>query len=153
MPQKNMNKAIVFALQVPFNQVTITFSYRPSINEKFSQALKHFQFISLYNWMLQKLFFFPNVINERNKPNPNTRTSSSHNSFRNAFLKFLRSVEKKVFNIYHPFVIKMLRRLAILSPTSISIMQTEQHYHWLGKYFQFFFCVWWEQPNLFAFIW
>ena len=46
-----------------------------------------------------KTSFFPYVINEWNKLDPNIRSSCSYNIFYNALLKILRPFERKVFKI------------------------------------------------------
>ena len=48
-----------------------------------------------------------------NKLVPNIRSSSNYNIFRNALLKFIRPVERNIFNISHSFGIKMLTRLRL----------------------------------------
>ena len=48
-----------------------------------------------------------------NKLVPNILSSSNCNIFRNALLKFIRPVERNIFNISHPFGIKMLTRLRL----------------------------------------
>ena len=45
-----------------------------------------------------KNYIFPFVINEQNKVETNIRSSSSHNSFHKAFLKFKTPVERKLLN-------------------------------------------------------
>ena len=57
--------------------------------------------------------FFPLVINEWNKLDPNICSSGNYHIFRNALLKFTRSVEKKIFSITDPLGIKMLTRLRL----------------------------------------
>ena len=57
--------------------------------------------------------FFPHVINEWNKLDPNIHSSSTYNIFCNALLKFIRPVERKIFNINDPFGIQMLTRLKL----------------------------------------
>ena len=42
-------------------------------------------------------------INEWNKPGQNISSSSSYNIFRNTLLKFVRFVEREIFNINDPF--------------------------------------------------
>ena len=41
----------------------------------------------------------PNVINRWNKLDPDSRSSTSYNLFRNTLLKFIRLVQRKTFNI------------------------------------------------------
>ena len=41
----------------------------------------------------------PNVINRWNKLDPDSRSSTSYNLFRNTLLKFIRPVQRKTFNI------------------------------------------------------
>ena len=53
---------------------------------------------------------FSYVINEPNQLDPNIRTSSNY-IFRNALLKFIRLVERKIFNINDSLGIKMLTRI------------------------------------------
>ena len=43
-----------------------------------------------------KICFFPHVINEWNKPDPNICSSSNYHIFRNALLKFIRPAERKI---------------------------------------------------------
>ena len=50
---------------------------------------------------------------ECNKLDANIRSSSTYHIFRNALLKFIRSAEKKIFNINDPLGIKMLTRLRL----------------------------------------
>ena len=57
--------------------------------------------------------FFPHFINEWNKPDLNIRSSSNYHIFPNALLKFIRPVERKIFNINDPFETKMLTRLRL----------------------------------------
>ena len=57
--------------------------------------------------------FFPLVINEWNELDPNIRTSSSYNIFRNVLLIFIRPVEWKVFNIIDSLGIKILTRVRL----------------------------------------
>ena len=61
-----------------------------------------FPFISLQNWILQKLFFF-NIEWVEYKLSPNIRSSSNYYILCNAFLKFIRPAERKIFNINDPF--------------------------------------------------
>ena len=60
-----------------------------------------------------KKSFFPHVIKEWNKLDPNFSSSSNYHIFHNALLKFIRPVERKIFNINDPFGIKMLIRLRL----------------------------------------
>ena len=53
------------------------------------------------------------VVNEWNRFDPNICSSSSYHIFGNALLKFIRPVQRKIFNINDPFGIKMLRRLRL----------------------------------------
>ena len=66
----------------------------------------------LVEWILQKLFF-PHVINECHKRDSNIHSSSNCYIFRNALLKFIRPVERKIFSINDPLGIKMLTRLRL----------------------------------------
>ena len=50
-----------------------------------------------------KNYFFAHVINEWKKLDPDIRGSSNYHIFRNALLKFVRLVERKIFNINDPF--------------------------------------------------
>ena len=50
-----------------------------------------------------KNHFFPHVLNEWNKLDPNIRNSSNYHIFCNALLKFIRDAERKIFNINDPF--------------------------------------------------
>ena len=60
-----------------------------------------------------KILFFPHVINEWNKLDLNIRCFSNYHIFRNALLKFIRPIEKTIFNINDLFGIKMLARLRL----------------------------------------
>ena len=55
--------------------------------------------------------FIPNVIYEWNKLDSNIRSCPSHNLFRNTFLKFIRPVQRKTFNINDSVGNKLLTRL------------------------------------------
>ena len=57
--------------------------------------------------------FFPNVIYEWNKLNPDIRSSASYNLFRNTLLKFTRPVQRKTFNINGSVGVKLLTRLRL----------------------------------------
>ena len=46
--------------------------------------------------------FIPNVINKWNKLDPDIRSSTSYNLFRNTLLKFTRLAQRKTFNINDP---------------------------------------------------
>ena len=65
------------------------------------------------NWLLQKFFFLPSVINERNKPDPYIRNSSSEAIFWNALLKFLRPVASKTYSINDSRGLKFLTRVCV----------------------------------------
>ena len=55
---------------------------------------------------ISKKLFFPGVVNEWNELDPNVLSSSNSNIFRNALLKFIKPVERKIYNIDDPFGIK-----------------------------------------------
>ena len=57
--------------------------------------------------------FSPHANNEWKKHDPNIRSSSNYNIFRNGLLKFIRPVERKIFNINDPFWIKISTRLKL----------------------------------------
>ena len=57
--------------------------------------------------------FIPNVINEWNKLDPDIRSSTSYNLFRNTLLKFIRHVQRKTFNINDSVGVKLLTRLRL----------------------------------------
>ena len=58
--------------------------------------------------------FFPHVIREWSKLDPNIRLDSrNYHIFRNALSKFVMPVERKIFNINDPLGIKMLTRLRL----------------------------------------
>ena len=54
-----------------------------------------------------------NVINEWNKLDPDIRSSTSYNLFRNTLLKFIRPVQRKTFHINGSVEIKLLTRLRL----------------------------------------
>ena len=54
--------------------------------------------------------FIANIINEWNKLDPDIRSSTSCNLFRNTLLKFLRPVQRKTFNINDSVAVKLLIR-------------------------------------------
>ena len=56
---------------------------------------------------------FSDFINGWNKLDPNIRTSRSFNIFYNEFLKFIRSVERKIIGIYDPLGKKILTGLRL----------------------------------------
>ena len=58
-------------------------------------------------------FFLHVIINECNKLDPNISSSSNYDIFCNALLKFIRPVERKVFNINVPYGIKIIARLRL----------------------------------------
>ena len=55
--------------------------------------------------------FIPNVTNEWDKLDPDIRSSSSYNLFRNTLLKFIRPAQRKTFNINYSVGVKSLTRL------------------------------------------
>ena len=55
--------------------------------------------------------FFPNVIYEWNKLNPDIRSSASYNLFRNTLLKFIRSAQRKTLHINDSVGVKLRLRL------------------------------------------
>ena len=55
--------------------------------------------------------FIPIVINEWNKLDPDIRSSTSYNLFRNILLKFIRPAQRKTFNINYSVGVKLLTRL------------------------------------------
>ena len=55
----------------------------------------------------------PNVINGWNKLDPDIRSSSSYNLFRNTLLKFIRPVQRNTFNINDLAGVKLLTRLQL----------------------------------------
>ena len=55
--------------------------------------------------------FIPSVINEWNKLDPDIRSSTSYNLFRNTLLKFIRPAQRKTFNINDSVGVKLLTRL------------------------------------------
>ena len=57
--------------------------------------------------------FIPNVINEWNKLDPDIRSSTSYNLFRNTLLKFIRPAQRKTFNINDSVGVKLLTRLQL----------------------------------------
>ena len=57
--------------------------------------------------------FFPNVIYEWNKLNPDIRSSASYNLFRNTLLKFIRSAQRKTLHINDSVGVKLLTRLRL----------------------------------------
>ena len=57
--------------------------------------------------------FIPNVINEWNKLDPDIRSSTSYNLFRNTLLKFIRPAQRKTFNINDSVGVKLLTRLRL----------------------------------------
>ena len=74
----------------------------PNIFHLFSCRTKYF-----------KNSFFPHVIIEWNKLDPNIRSSNNHHVFRNALFKFITPVDRKIFKISEPFGIKMLTRVRL----------------------------------------
>ena len=56
--------------------------------------------------------FFPNVINEWYKRDPNICSSSNYHIFGNTLLKFIRPIEMIIFDINDPFG-KVLKRLRL----------------------------------------
>ena len=57
--------------------------------------------------------FIPNVINKWNKLDPDIRSSTSYNLFRNTLLKFIRPAQRKTFNINDSVGVKLLTRLRL----------------------------------------
>ena len=57
--------------------------------------------------------FVPNVINEWNKLDPDIRSSTSYNQFRNTLLKFIRPAQRKTFHINDSVGVKLLTRLRL----------------------------------------
>ena len=57
--------------------------------------------------------FIPNVINEWSKLDPEIRSSTSYNLFRDTLLKFIRPAQKKTFNINDSVGVKLLTRLRL----------------------------------------
>ena len=57
--------------------------------------------------------FTPNVISEWNKLDPDIRSSTSYNLFRNTLLKFIRPAQRKTFNINDSVGVKLLTRLRL----------------------------------------
>ena len=57
--------------------------------------------------------FIPNVIYEWSKLDPDIGSSTSYNLFRNTFMKFIRSVQRKTFNINDSVGVKLLTRLRL----------------------------------------
>ena len=55
--------------------------------------------------------FFPCIIGEWNKLNPEIRTSGSYNIFRKSLLKFIRPSASKVYNINDVIGITLITRL------------------------------------------
>ena len=67
------------------------------------------QFPFLQNWIFQKL----HMSLRWNKLDPNIRSSSNYNLFRNALLKPMGPSERKILNIIDPFWIKTVARLRL----------------------------------------
>ena len=97
---------------ISFNWATITHSYITSTTKKFHRHPNTFHVLPCRTEYF-KNSFFPHVINEWNKLDRNIRSSSNYQISRKAFLKFLKSVGKKIFNINDPFGINMLTRLKL----------------------------------------
>ena len=57
--------------------------------------------------------FIPNVINEWNKLDPDIRSSTSYNLFRNMLLKFIRPAQRKTFNINDSVGVLVINKIAI----------------------------------------
>ena len=57
--------------------------------------------------------FFPCVIGEWKRLNPEIRSSSSYNIFRKSILNFIRSSASKVYNINDAIGIKLISRLRL----------------------------------------
>ena len=57
--------------------------------------------------------FFPNVVYEWNKLNPDIRSSASYDLFRNTLLKFIRSAQRKTLHINDSVGVKLLTRLRL----------------------------------------
>ena len=57
--------------------------------------------------------FIPNVINKWNKLDPDIRSSTSYNLFRNTLLTFIRPAQRKTFNINDSVGVKLLTRLPL----------------------------------------
>ena len=55
--------------------------------------------------------FISNTINEWSKLDPDICSSTSYNLFRNTVIKFIRPVQRKIFNIYDSVGVKLLTRL------------------------------------------
>ena len=58
--------------------------------------------------------FIPNVINEWDKLDPDICSSTSYSVFRNTLLKFIRPVQRKIFNINVSVGVKLSTRLRIV---------------------------------------
>lgn len=99
------DEAIVFTLQFPFNQANITFTLP---NEKFPQHRITFNaFRYRTEYFLNNLSRY--VTNNLNELYPNIRQScGSYDVFWDAFLKFIRHLEKYIFNLNNPFAMKIL---------------------------------------------
>ena len=79
--------------------------------------------------------FIPNVINEWNKLDPDIRSSTSYNLFRDTLLKFIRPAQRKTFNINDSVGVKLLTRLRfgfrdILNPLCPCSIETETTAHY-----------------------
>ena len=57
--------------------------------------------------------FFPSVIGEWNKLNPDIRSSGIYNIFRKSLLNFIRPSASKVYNINNTIGIKLITRLRL----------------------------------------
>ena len=73
-----------------------------------------------------KKSFFPHVIKEWNKVDPNISSSSNHNIFWNTLLKSIRPNERNIFNINDSFGI-MLTRLGFKHLFNIKFRQNFQN--------------------------
>lgn len=62
---------------------------------------------NVFPWTEYKNSFFRYVINESNNLNPNIPRSSNYNTFHYALLKFIKPVEREIFNSNDPFAIRL----------------------------------------------
>ena len=79
------------------------------------QSLRHPNTFNSFSCKTEyfKNSFFPCVIGEWNKVNPEIRRSSSYNIFRKSIFNFIRSSPSKLYNINDTIDIKLITRLRL----------------------------------------
>ena len=106
-----MGKKAVLTLNYSTGQPSYIYDLLPSMRS-FCQHVNLLNTVSCKSEYF-KNSFIPTVSNEWNKLDPDIHSSTSFNLFCNTLLKFIRPVQRKIFNINDSVGVKLLTRLQL----------------------------------------